>query len=140
MCFARARVRRGHVDPRPSGQAPSATDRVPPPDSSTGPIPPEARDDRAAGGRPGEGLLPAIALLTATLAPNAAGKVDEDDELQRVLPEDCIGLIELFVGVSAIAHLLLLEISALTGEPTVAPLQRLALTYEQPSGGDPTRG
>jgi hypothetical protein len=76
-----------------------------------------------------DGMSAAIALLAATLDSPDASAPTRDDPLLALAPDDCPGLVDLFVGVFAVAHLLLLDLSAASGEPVPAPLQRIALNW-----------
>jgi hypothetical protein len=76
----------------------------------------------------GDGLSAAIALLTATGPMPGSSQQSQDEALSAVIPADCVGLIDLFAGLYAVAHILLLELSSASGEPLAAPLQRLAVS------------
>src|SRR3954468_14708140 len=75
----------------------------------------------------GDGLSAAIAVLTATIPVSTSSVHARDEALLSVVPDDCVDLVDLFAGVYAVAHILLLELSVATGESLSEPLQRLAL-------------
>jgi len=75
----------------------------------------------------GDGISAAIALLTATVPTSDSSAQSREEALEAVIPNDCVDLIDLFAGLYAVAHILLLELSAASGEPLAEPLQRLAV-------------
>ena len=104
----------GHRDGSPGGESTSVARLA---DDGT----PRSVSNRA------DGLSAAIALLTATVPMPGVPEHSRDETLLAVVPEDCVELIDLFAGLYAVAHLLLLELSESSGEALTAPLQRLAI-------------
>jgi len=80
----------------------------------------------------GAGLGAAVALLTATL-PGIGSSPQARDDALRAIPTSCEEALDLLSGVYVVAHVLLLELAELTGDPLDAPLRRLTVAPPGPA-------
>ena len=132
---ARHRRDRGNVRQAPESAAGgNRTARVQAAPGETGAAEPMAAEPMAAEAAPGETMAAAMQLAIALLTAGLDSPELEAWAADALTPVDADGLADFMAGLHVISVLLLNELHEVTGEPSAAILQRLAILAERQRG------
>jgi hypothetical protein len=132
---ARHRRDRGNVRQVPESAAgANRTARVQAVPGETGAAEPMAAETMAAEAAPGETMAAAMQLAIALLTAGLDSPELEAWAADALTPVDADGLADFMAGLHVISVLLLNELHEVTGEPSAAILQRMAILAERQRG------